>query len=657
MAKGDVLKSVRVREVNASIDARSNGFGDIEVRVIDEGGKKITVGWITGGFDSYGMDFKTTGKYSEYTPDNFISLMMWIESSKKRNENPGRTTRDVLESQEDFTQDYYKIIQDPYDKDNVPRSRSFSGDPYYLNNKTKVSIFWSMTLLPGASIDGAAWSDEDGGELPQPQEAYLYSDNENVGTSRDKSQISKYVFISNEESGEKFTLNENLTDFLTDVKSLNDIHTWASPIQAESVLDETILNKIVEIWKTKVVDYDDLGVCYNKIKKPSPFSCNEVVYKSPIGGFVPDEEKPTPTEESVQTQGTPKIKLSVVLPEDLELKVKQDLNGLMVYIGDPPPPEGAFVFQDDFDNLEELDDEYMESGFAGEEEAQEEAQAEREEAREQTGSSDPDADPSTGQPSDVSPIKSVSERESIVILMDILIKEGGFTKEQAAGICGNIKKESNFQFWNIENGAANVQSGAPVGDESRWSKERAISKDHYKPGAKFSGIGLAQWTYGRRYKMEKYVGQYLTKKGVQTKALKNGFFDTDPKSHGNGTNLENYLKTVPYLFEAQASFLIFELKGSYSRIVQSLFNGKSSGNSSTLIKNGSFINQSGGKPTKTVGAYCESILCDFEVPGTVGGALKNKSGAKSKYQEHARGRITECEIALATYNDVKKMVV
>lgn len=365
MAKGDVLKSVRVREVNASIDARSNGFGDIEVRVIDEGGKKITVGWIHHGpnqFNSYGMDFKTTGKYSLYTPDNFIHLMMWIESSKKRNENP---YGDVLESQEDFTQDYYKIIQDPYDKDNVPRSRSFSGDPYYLNNKTKVSIFWIRGSL---SAGGTTWSDEDGGELPQPQEAYFYSENENVGTWRDKSSFSKYVFISNEESGEKFTLNENLTDFLTDVKSPNDIHTWASPIQAESVLDETILNKIVEIWKTKVVDYDDLGVCYNKIKKPSPFSCNEVVYKSPIGGFVPDEEKPTPTEESVQTQGTPTIKLSVVLPEDLELKVKQDLNGLMVYIGDPPPEEGAFVFQDDFDNLEELDDEYMESGFAGDEE-------------------------------------------------------------------------------------------------------------------------------------------------------------------------------------------------------------------------------------------------------------------------------------------------
>ena len=368
MAKGDVLKSVRVREVNASIDARSNGFGDIEVRVIDEGGKKITVGWIHHGpnqFNSYGMDFKTTGKYSLYTPDNFIHLMMWIESSKKRNENP---YGDVLESQEDFTQDYYKIIQDPYDKDNVPRSRSFSGDPYYLNNKTKVSIFWIRGNGSGFSPGGVGWSDEDGGELYQPQEAYFYSESENVGTWRDKSSFSKYVFISNEESGEKFTLNENLTDFLTDVKSPNDIHTWASPIPAESVLDETILNKIVEIWKTKVVDYDDLGVCYNKIKKPSPFSCNEVVYKSPIGGFVPDEEKPTPTEESVQTQGTPKIKLSVVLPEDLELKVKEDLNGLMVYIGDPPPEEGAFVFQDDFDNLEELDDEYMESGFTGDEE-------------------------------------------------------------------------------------------------------------------------------------------------------------------------------------------------------------------------------------------------------------------------------------------------
>jgi hypothetical protein len=337
---------------------------------------------------------------------------------------------------------------------------------------------------------------------------------------------------------------------------------------------------------------------------------------------------------------------------------------------------GGFVFQDDFEQLGELDDEYRETAFLGQEEAEAEAAEERDEAREQNGSNDPDADPATGEPpTPASPSNNQTTRQAIYILMELLIKEGGFTKDQAAGICGNIDAESSFKFWNIENQANYIVPGGM--GAKRWSKENAKqgSVKHYtcKKGKcqVFSGLGLAQWTYSRRYNMEKFCGEYLTNKGVKTSALKNGFLDTDPRPHGGGTvkigrdtlnKLEVYLKSVPYLFEAQCAFLISELTQSSGKggRIQKMFAGIPSGNSAKLIKNGTFINQKGGKPTQTIGAYCEAILCDFEVPGSVGRPLKKpdaiyKNGVSNRdyYKHHAGERIKKCEAALATYNDVR----
>ena len=140
-----------------------------------------------------------------------------------------------------------------------------------------------------------------------------------------------------------------------------------------NIADRDILDEIISIWKKQVPNYD-LEFCNIDQLTSSGGSeyCRLIEYKSPVAK--PDnptepEEEPLKTEES--EQGNNKIKLSVVLPEDLELRVKEDLNELKVYIGDPPLSPSDFVFQDDFDNLEELDPEYYESDFAGFEELSE----------------------------------------------------------------------------------------------------------------------------------------------------------------------------------------------------------------------------------------------------------------------------------------------
>jgi hypothetical protein len=393
MADG-IVKSVRVRAVNTNIDERHSGLGDIEVRVIHDGGKNYKVGWIPKGGYGISYDFKKKGKYESYTPDNFIAAVMYQQSRHEKNLNAS------IVDVNDFNQDYYEIIQDPWVEGDVPLKRSFGKDPYYLNNQTKVSIFWfigekqSITKKAfenldlrfdqeGAWIGGVEWSDEFGREETDKSHIRHRIVKDGEVSRYVKSNIVKYVLISNEESGEKFTVDTNITEFISSFSSTpnaDSAHQWGSAI-ASSVTDEQILSKIIEVWKKKVTDYDALGVCYKKAHPdkylPKHFSCNEIVYKSPISP-PPEEPEPTPTEESVQTQGTPKIKLSVVLPEELELKVKEDLNEVKVYIGEPPLKPGEFVFQDDFDNLGELDPEFMESEFAGVEEGGEQLFTEEE---------------------------------------------------------------------------------------------------------------------------------------------------------------------------------------------------------------------------------------------------------------------------------------
>ena len=276
---------------------------------------------------------------------------------------------------------------------------------------------------------------------------------------------------------------------------------------------------------------------------------------------------------------------------------------------------------------------------------------------------------------DGTPIKDAKMSDKIVILMNTLIA-GGFTVNQAAGIAGNVKAESRLEQFNVENGGGNIRPGGM--GAKRWNAENALGKNY--AGSAFSGIGLCQWTYGGRYKMEEYVGKYLTNKGVKTSNLKDGFFNTDPSQFssdynkvygGAGDILEKHLASVEYLFEAQCKFLndIWLSDPSGKPAVKKNIKGGLSGNTATICGHGHFVNQSGGEPnTSTVGGACEIFLCDGEVPGPVGWAINknaktlNKAGKTAGPGEKTRLDIyretvaerTKCAMdVLATYNSNK----
>jgi hypothetical protein len=242
-------------------------------------------------------------------------------------------------------------------------------------------------------------------------------------------------------------------------------------------------------------------------------------------------------------------------------------------------------------------------------------------------------------------VTDLNQKEAILIIMKDLIKIGGFTPEQAAGMCGNIKAESSFSCWNVENGCANIQPSGNGTDRWNVGKANGVNytsgtkkrngKDAFRP---MSGIGLAQWTFNRRANMERFVGKWLKENGVNAQTNKDGIgLDTDPGQFsgtpssklskggivgaygGKGDELEKYLKSIPKLFEAQSAFLQHELKGM-TNIVKMLNGGPLGGNTATKFGQGWLINHTGGKMNKTVEAAAECIVCDFEVPAPISGS-------------------------------------
>jgi hypothetical protein len=73
-----------------------------------------------------------------------------------------------------------------------------------------------------------------------------------------------------------------------------------------------------------------------------------------------------------------------------------------------------------------------------------------------------------------------------------------------------------------------------------------------------------------------------------------------------------------------------------------------SGNAGKLIKNGFFVNKSGGKVAQTVEGFAELVVCNFEVPGPVGQGINGKG--RDDYNKLVKERTKLAQDCLATYN-------
>ena len=222
-------------------------------------------------------------------------------------------------------------------------------------------------------------------------------------------------------------------------------------------------------------------------------------------------------------------------------------------------------------------------------------------------------------------------------MMDAFV-QSGYTVAQAAGIVGNIFAESGMKEWNIENGHQDQQPNS----QGSWDIE-----------GQYSGISLMQWTYGNRDKWEKYVGEYLTNTpGADKSKIANGRLITNPAAYdGKGTTVEEYLKTLPGLFDASVAYAVKSYVPGLGNFTKMMKDGVPRGNTLSIVNNGAFMNIVGGKLDVTSTAtVCEMFLCDGEVPGTVG-AANDKGGisaaVKQAYQESVVHRV---EYAIQVFN-------
>lgn len=135
--------------------------------------------------------------------------------------------------------------------------------------------------------------------------------------------------------------------------------------------DWMIIDELLKAWNKKFPGYN---VALNE---PSYLYVSDFVkkeYKDPVKTLdevVAEEDLQDPAPNITATESN-LIKLNILFPTEFEVEARKDCPDFRIFVGDIPtellPGEG-FQFQDDFNELEELDPEYQESPFSGEEES------------------------------------------------------------------------------------------------------------------------------------------------------------------------------------------------------------------------------------------------------------------------------------------------
>jgi len=388
----ELLKKVRVNE-------------GIFVEVYQQGRRKYTI------LNDNGVEVRGDKSRDPQTDDYFINESLKLYAIKK-----GKSS------------DYYKVIQDPYKDPQVVRTYGGgTASPYYLNNGCRINILWQGSI-PNPKFDlgtfSNPWEAEDYNEYSSIDIPRFLS-NQVIISSNEDAEKTEFLPKSSWSStgtyshgltinsqakvwniGYRDTASVNLkivTVSLPDgVKEEGEYLVWtdaglnyntkAIPATAsyeemkfvrggyavggrpqdqiynftESYKDYDIVKQVIEKFKTQVTSIH--GISYNdynlQLCSPDTGSCSVIPYKSPL---LP-ENKPPVNEEKVagSTYSVSKIKFTIDgLPETIEIKAKTDLDAFTIWAGPiPKSPSDIDVYEDS----SELDEEYGEDEFRGEEE-------------------------------------------------------------------------------------------------------------------------------------------------------------------------------------------------------------------------------------------------------------------------------------------------
>jgi hypothetical protein len=303
----------------------------------------------------------------------------------------------------------YKVIQDPYSDEPAKRVYGDGKSPYYLNNGCKIFIEWSG-YIPNPKFDlgtsstakeAQNYNIKTGGpdrylsgqpitssedtsklyDLPpfstwvvpsgEVNSALQAIDNYRDYSSVNSKKISVYLPDGFTENGGKgyliLTKNDELK-YSTDPGNNEDTNKYSS------TKDANIISIVISKFKSMVQKLHGISDYDLKLCEPDSEACKLIDYKSPL-------EPPNNTAQQAAINDTPpgpsqsntKIKLSIqglfdngtgTTSSVFEIKAKTDMPTFTIWTGDIPQTE----LIDEFDDLQELDEEYLEGGFTGEEE-------------------------------------------------------------------------------------------------------------------------------------------------------------------------------------------------------------------------------------------------------------------------------------------------
>lgn len=199
--------------------------------------------------------------------------------------------------------------------------------------------------------------------------------------------------------------------------------------------DSDIIGIIISYFKGEVSKIHGISFSdYNlSLCSPDTGSCSVIPYKSPL-----EPPNNTPTQAAINetppgpTQSSTKIKLTIqglfdsgdgITPGTtspvFEIKAKTDMPTFTIWAGDIPKTEQV----DEFDDLEELDDEYFESDFRGEEETG--LNAEVWNIQNNISNEQEDSDKNSGIPGSPAEIKPYSSFDQLIELAGKCARELG----------------------------------------------------------------------------------------------------------------------------------------------------------------------------------------------------------------------------------------
>jgi hypothetical protein len=320
------IKSVRVRKKFSS-GVENQGVGDYKVTLFDNGRNKFKVSAGQIGKVFLFSDYRKEGSFENFSDDDFIKDGINILVSKQ-NDNKE-----------------FEIIQYPW-LDTPPKWRSFGFDPYYLNNGSEVYIRW---FIGNTVAGGREWSDDNGKEL----------DIQKGSTQSTKLSITKNIRVISE--SENLEINKNGIISKYELNGKDYVGTQK---------DLDIINELISLWKVKVPNYESLRLC-----SPDNESCYSssgdnilqgIKYISPVQAL----DSPTEPEDTNSVEKSQRIEMKVVIPNNLELRVKQDIPSLKIYFGEIPQEnaeQDGFDFGDFNSDISLLGEEFIESEFGGDE--------------------------------------------------------------------------------------------------------------------------------------------------------------------------------------------------------------------------------------------------------------------------------------------------